>query len=258
MTGQNRLKARLKAGETVTAAWLDLGSADVAELLVHAGWDVVVVDCEHGTASLEEGFNLIRAVEAAGGEAVLRVPDATEATLKRALDRGARSIMVPMVQSADMAREIAQCCLYPPRGRRGYAAPIVRATGFGARTNYARDIAHDEVLLMVQIEHADAVDEVPQIAAIPGIDMIFVGPNDLAASMGHLEDMDRDDVRAVIRRAEDHAKAGGLMMGTVLWSGQDYSTLREAGYGLIVGPNDVAMLAQAARDARADCNRQLG
>jgi 4-hydroxy-2-oxoheptanedioate aldolase len=258
MTSQNKLKARLKAGETVAAAWLDLGSADVAELLVHAGWDVIVVDCEHGAAGLEEAVNLIRAVEAAGGDAVLRVPDGNESTLKRVLDKGARSIMVPMVHTAEKAREIAQSCLYPPRGRRGYAAPIVRATGYGARSDYAREVAHDELLLMVQIEHPDAVDEVEEMATIPGIDMIFVGPNDLAAGMGHLEDMDRDDVRAVITRAEGHAKAGGLMQGTVLWPGQDYASLRDAGYGFIVGPCDVAMLAQAARDARADCNRQLG
>ena len=135
MTGKNTLKARLKAGETVAAAWLELGSPEVAELLVHAGWDVIVIDCEHGAAGLEEGLGLIRAVEAAGGQAVVRVPDPSEATLKRALDRGARSIMVPMVTSAAMARDIASFCLYSPRGRRGYACLLY--TSGRCRRSYA-------------------------------------------------------------------------------------------------------------------------
>jgi len=258
MTGQNTLKQRLKAGETVAAAWLELGSPDVAELLVHAGWDVLVIDCEHGVAGLEEGLGLIRAVEAAGGQAVVRVPDPSEATLKRALDRGARSIMVPMVQSAAMARDIAQACLYPPRGRRGYAAPIVRATGFGAVTNYASAVAHDELLLMVQIEHADAVGEVAKIADIDGIDMAFVGPNDLAASMGHLEDLTHGDVRKATAHVESTATAGGLMLGTIEGAGRDYATLRNDGYRFIVGPNDISLLGSAARVARKACAENLG
>jgi 4-hydroxy-2-oxoheptanedioate aldolase len=127
----NRLKARLKAGETVCGAWLEFGSTDVAEAMVRCGWDVIVVDCEHGCAGVEAAGELIRAVEAAGGDAILRVPVGDDATLKRALDRGARSIMVPMVNDAATARQVASACRYPPLGRRGYAAPIVRASGFG-------------------------------------------------------------------------------------------------------------------------------
>ncbi|MGP6086300.1 HpcH/HpaI aldolase family protein [Antarctobacter jejuensis] len=257
MTGQNTLKKRLKSGETVAAAWLELGSPDVAELLVHAGWDVLVIDCEHGIAGLEEGLGLIRAVEAAGGQAVVRVPDPSEATLKRALDRGARSIMVPMVHSASMARDIAQACLYPPRGRRGYAAPIVRATGFGDVTDYARAVAHDELLLMVQIEHVDAVKDVAAIAEIDGIDMAFVGPNDLAASMGHLEDLTHGDVRTAIGKVESSANGAGLMLGTIEGAGRDYAALRDAGYRFIVGPNDISMLGHAARAARNACTENL-
>lgn len=258
MAGKNTLKARLAAGETVAAAWLELGSPDIAELLVHAGWDVLVIDCEHGIAGLEEGLGLIRAVEAAGGQAVVRVPDPSEATLKRALDRGARSIMVPMVHSAAMARDIAQACLYPPRGRRGYAAPIVRATGFGTVTNYAQDVAHDELLLMAQIEHVDAVDEVDAIAAIDGIDMAFVGPNDLAASMDHLEDLTHADVRAAVGQVETVANKAGLMLGTIEGAGRDYAALRDAGYRFIVGPNDIMLLGNAARAARKACAENLG
>lgn len=258
MTGKNTLKARIAGGENVTAAWLELGSPEVAEILVHAGWDVLVIDCEHGVAGLEEGLNLIRAVEAAGGEAVVRVPDPSEATLKRALDKGARSLMVPMVQSAAMAQDIASCCRYPPRGRRGYAAPIARATGYGAVTDYARNIAHEELLLMVQIEHADSVNAVAEIAAVEGVDMLFIGPNDLAASMGHLENLTHPEVAEALGQVEVAARAAGRMLGTIEGAGRDYAALRDLGYGFVVGPNDISLLGGAARTARRACLDSLG
>ena len=246
----NKVKARLAAGETVTAAWLELGSPEVAEILVRTGWDVVVIDCEHGVAGLEDGLNLIRAVEAAGGDAVLRVPDPQESTLKRALDRGARSILVPMVNSAAMARDIAACCLYPPSGRRGYAAPVVRASGYGAWNGYALQ-AHEELLLMVQIEHADAVAHVADIVDVPGIDMVFVGPNDLAASLGLLERLGDPAVLREIEKVEEAATARKLPLGTIEGSGRDWRVLQQAGYRFIVGPNDVSLLASASRASAA-------
>lgn len=260
MTGRNKLKARLRAGETVAAAWFELGSPEVAELLVYSGWDVLVIDCEHGAAGLEAGLNLLRAVEGAGGEAVIRVPDASEATLKRALDRGARSIMVPMVHTAAQAREIASYCLYAPRGRRGYAAPIVRATNWGTMPDYGAT-AHEELLLMAQVEHVDTVAEVAEIAAVEGIDMAFVGPNDFAASMGLLEQTEHPEVRAKIGEAEKAALEGGLLLGTitgVAGPGRGYAELREAGYRFIVGPNDIHLLGGAARAAKAQAAEALG
>ena len=256
MIVKNTLKARLKAGETVAAAWLEFGTAEVAEVMVHSGWDVIVIDCEHGVAGLEEGLRLIRAVEAIGGEAVIRVPDPSEATLKRALDRGARSIMVPMVADAAMARDIASYCLYAPRGRRGYAAPIVRASGYGAQADYA-SIANDELLLMAQVEHVDTVADVAEIAGIDGIDMAFVGPNDFAASMNHIEDLGHPDVQARIAEVEKTANDKGLMLGTILNAGRDYADLRESGYRFIVGPNGISLLATNARAARREAEAAL-
>ncbi len=248
MANPNRLKARLAAGETVTAAWLEFGSPDVAEALVRTGWDVVVVDCEHGAAGLEGAWGLIRAVEAAGGEAVLRVPDLTEATFKRALDRGARSLMAPMVNDAATAAQVAAFCRYPPLGRRGYAAPIVRASGFGARADY-RATAHEELLLMVQVEHVDAVRDLEAIAAVPGVDMAFVGPNDLAGSIGLLERLTDPKVAALHADVERRAAVAGLMLGTITGEGRDWATLKRLGYRFLVGPNDISLLTAASRAA---------
>lgn len=257
MTRRNTLKTRLESGEPIAAIWHDLGSAEVAELLVHTGWDIVIVDCEHGPATVEDAIPIIRAIEAAGGQAVLRVPEGTDAVLKRALDKGVHSLMVPMVDSAAVAQRIAASCLYPPRGQRGYAAPILRASHYGAIPDYAQARAHHELLLMIQIEHVDAIEAIPEIAAVEGVDMIFIGPNDLAASMGHLEDMAHPDVRAAISRAEDLARAAGVMLGTVLWADHDYGSLRKAGYHFIGGACDVALLTQSSREAREAARRLL-
>ena len=253
----NGLRRRLEAGETVTGAWLELGSPDVAEILVRCGWDVIVIDCEHGAVGIEDGLGLIRAVEAAGGEAMVRVPDPSEATLKRALDRGARSLVVPMVNSADMARDIASFVRYPPMGRRGYAAPVVRASGFGAWPGYAAG-ANADVFLAIQIEHRDAIAHLDEIAEIEGIDMIFIGPNDLAGSMGFIERLDAPEVRQMIAEIEASAKRHGLLLGSIEGAGRDCGTMAADGYNLIVGPNDVSLLVGAAREAAEKRNRCLG
>lgn len=255
--GRNPLKRRLAAGETVTAAWLELNSPDVAEILVRAGWDVLVIDCEHGTFGLEEGLRLIRAIEAAGGTAIVRVPDGQPTTLKRALDRGARSLIVPMVMDAAEAEAVAAACLYPPRGRRGWAAPIAACSGFGAWEDYTRASA-DELLLMVQVEHQAAIAEVEAIAAVPGVDMIFIGPNDLAGSVGRLEQLTHPDVAAMLSQIEERAGAAGTMLGTIEGEGRDPAALAALGYTLIVGPNDVSLLFGAAREAAARRDRSLG
>lgn len=244
---KNRLKQRLASGDTVIAAWHQFGSPEVAEVLVRCGWDTVLIDCEHGAAGLEEGLDLIRAVEAAGGDAIVRVPDARPSTLARALDRGARSIVVPMVNSLETARSVAEACRYPPMGQRGYAAPVVRASGFGSWSTYGGD-ANDEVFVAVQIEHRDAIPHVDAFAKIPGIDMGFVGPNDLAASLGHLEDLDAPAVQTATATIEETARNAGLALGTINGT-RGIPGLKAAGYSLIVGPSDVLLLAGAARKA---------
>lgn len=176
----------------------------------------------------------------------MRTPDASEATLKRALDRGARSLLVPMVNSAEMAREIAASVHYAPQGRRGYAAPIVRASGFGVWEGYAAD-ASEETLLAVQIEHVDAIEEAAAIAATPGIDIVFIGPNDLACSMGFIERLAELQVGEAITRIERAVRGAGALLGTIEGLGRDAGVLRALGYGLVIGPNDVMLLAGAAR-----------
>ena len=127
----NALKTRMAKGGMVSAAWAELGSPDVAEILVRHGWDTIVIDGEHGIGDVETWVAVARAIQSAGGEVILRLPDGADTTIKRAIDRGFRSFIVPMVNSAEQARAIVASFLYPPRGRRGYAAPILRCSDWG-------------------------------------------------------------------------------------------------------------------------------
>ena len=246
----NPLKARLAAGETIKAAWVELGSPDVAEIMVRHGWDVIVIDGEHGIGELETWVSTARAVEAAGGEVILRVPDGSDTMLKRVLDRGFRSIIVPMVNSAADAASIAASCRYPTLGRRGYAAPILRASRFGTVAGYATSEAANELLLIVQCEHADAVADIKAMAGVDGVDMVFIGPNDLAGSMGLLEQLEAPALHAAFAQVEEAVIAAGKKLGTIPGpAGRGWADLSAKGYGLIVGPNNVSFLIEGARAA---------
>lgn len=250
MSERNKLKARLAAGACVPAIWAELGSPDAAEAAVCAGWPAVLIDNEHGVADLRQASHLLRAVEAAGGDAILRVPAMDETYLKLALDRGFRTIMAPMINTVAEAEAFVAACRYPPRGRRGYAAPIARASGYGARADYAKT-AHTELLLLAQIETPQAAANAAEIAAVDGVDMLFVGPNDMAGFMGFPEQMDHPEVVAALDALEAAIRARGAWMGSVLRPGVDVAELRARGYRLIVGPSDIGLMIQAARDEAA-------
>jgi len=249
MRRENRLKRRLAAGERLTGLWLQSASATLAELSVMAGFEVVLIDNEHGPASLETTMELLRAVEAAGGMPVVRVPWNDQVYLKRVLDLGAQSLMIPMVESAAEAEAAVRACRYPPRGRRGYAAPIARAASYGLDADYVRH-AHEELLLMLQIESEPAVGAIADIAAVDGVDLLFLGANDLAGSIGRLEALDQPDAASLIARAEAAIAATGRWMGTVPRPDADARNLFAAGHRLVIGPSDLALYRAAAVAAR--------
>ncbi len=177
------LKKRILAGEPVYGAWLGLANANVAELLAHTGYDFLVLDQEHGPGSLESAMDVMRAAEAAGCPLVVRVPWNDSVYLKRILDAGATAVMVPMLEDAEAARAAVAACRYPPHGIRGYAAPSQRCTRWGKQADYLARW-NDELLIMGQLESETAVKNALAIASVDGIDVPFVGINDMAGSIG--------------------------------------------------------------------------
>lgn len=258
----NALKSRLLSGEFVASAWAELGHPDIAEILVRHGWPVVLIDGEHGLGDLETWVAVARAVEAAGGEVILRVPDGSDTTLKKVMDRGFRSLVVPMVNTVDQATRIAASVHYPVRGKggigRGYAAPIVRGSGYGTRPDYAVSTANEDVLLFVQCETRQSIDALSEICAVDGVDGIFLGPNDLAATLGHIEDMEHATPQAAFAEVEAKVKAAGGLLATVRGGGRDWADLKARGFNMVAGVNDVSFLVDAARAAATERDAALG
>jgi len=253
----NALKQKLANGEVVTAAWAELGSPDTAELMVYAGFDTIVIDGEHGLGYIEQWTHAARAIEAAGGNHILRLPSGDPALIKRVLDQGFRSLLVPMVNTPQEARIILDAALYPGHGGgRGYGSPLGRTTKYSIDEDYLAN-SRDDLLLMLQCEHHIAVDNIKEIAAMDGVDMIFVGPNDLAGSIGYLRRLDEKPVQDLLERIETEAKDAGIALATIVGPRGNYAQCRDKGYKLLVGPADVLELVAAIRAAAKERDEQL-
>lgn len=247
----NQLKKRLAAGERLFGTWIASGSATNVEILGLAGFDFLLIDLEHGQGELGDLMQMLRAAEVAGTPCIVRVAWNDPIILKRVLDAGVDSIMVPMVETAEQAAAAVRVCHYPPDGARGYAAPLVRASNYGLINDYIH-IANDNILLIVQIESTAAASQAAAIAAVAGVDMVFIGVNDLAGSIGRLEQLDHPDVRSSASEAEDAIRASGRWLGTVPNAGASWRDLFEAGYNLVPVASDVTLM----RDAALACVRE--
>ena len=250
-------KQRLKTPAMIPAAWVELGSPDIAEILVTHGWDTIIIDGEHGRGELEDWVNVARAIEACGGTAILRLPDGNDTLIKRALDRGFRNFIVPMVNTRAEAEQIVSAFYYPLRGHRGYAASIVRGSNWGARPDYGLVDSFNEITIIIQCEHVEAVDQIDDIMAVEGVDMIFIGPNDLAASAGHLEHLDHPEVLDLSAKVEAAAKRHDMPLATVRSAGRDWRELDQLGYRMVAGIFDVAMLVESARRNLTEATGQI-
>jgi 4-hydroxy-2-oxoheptanedioate aldolase len=256
MYRSNLLKARLEAGESVYGAWVGSGSPVAAELLGHIGFDFLVLDQEHGAGELSDAVSSLRAAASSGTPCIVRAPWNDPIWLKRILDAGADSIMIPSVETAAAARAAVAACRYPPQGTRGYAAGVVRASTFGLEPGYVPK-ANGNLLIVLQIESAAAVEHAAEICAVEGVDVVFIGVNDLAGSIGRLEQLDHPEVRGLVRRAEEIILASGKPIGTVPSAGASWQELFARGYRMVVGPHDVILLREAAlaalREYRSLC-----
>lgn len=244
---ENWVKKQLLSGKNIHPMWCQSGSATIAEAAVYAGWPVILIDNEHGYIDLETTINLIRAVESAGGHVILRVPWNDHVYLKRILDIGVQSLMIPMVNDKKAAEELVAACKYPPQGGRGYAAPVVRASGYGADPTYGKN-ANDELLLIAQIEHVDTFDNIADIASVEGIDMLFIGPNDLAGSMGQFENMEDSKVMAMVEEIEKRIVASGKMLAGFPVPGKSKEELEQKRYRLIAAQSDIWLFRTAAAE----------
>src|SRR5258707_10204522 len=178
----NPVKRALKAGQPSVGTWLSLGSITAARFMARAGFAWLTVDIEHSLVDWETATHMFAAAADAGCTALARVPSNRHDHIKRVLDNGAHGIVVPMVNSRPEAEAAVAAALYPPAGNRSVGGSV-HAMNFGATSVDYFAHANEEVLVILQCEHIKAVEDADAIFSVPGIDAIFVGPNDLAASM---------------------------------------------------------------------------
>ncbi|MBF9058632.1 2-keto-3-deoxy-L-rhamnonate aldolase [Rhodobacterales bacterium HKCCSP123] len=209
---RNDFKAALAAGELQRGLWLALGSETVTEIAGNAGFDWCLVDGEHAPWEPALIRRQLMVLEGTGTPSIVRVPVNEPWVLKQALDIGAQSVMVPMVNSAEEARAAVAACRYPPAGIRGNGGYTMRASGYGAIPDYAVT-ANEEICVIVQAESRAAVEALPEIAAVDGVDCVFFGPADLAADMGHRADPMNTDVWDAIRHGAGVIRAAGKAAG---------------------------------------------
>jgi 2-dehydro-3-deoxyglucarate aldolase len=252
-TYTNLLKQRLNESGALFGLWLSLGSADVAEAVAHAGFDWLCIDMEHSPNDSRDVVAQLRAIAAAHlpTEPIVRVPAHEGWLVKRVLDAGARTLMFPNVESAQEAAHVVRLTQYPDAdardGLRG-AAGAVRAAAYGIRRDYVGS-ANAQISTIVQIESEQALANVDAIAATPGVDCLFIGPADLAASLGHLGDTKHPDVQAAITKIIDTAKHAGIASGIFALDVASARLYAQAGVKVIALSADVGLLLKATRQA---------
>lgn len=240
--------ARLRAGEHLLGTIVTTPAPELVELLAGTGLDWLFLDCEHGTLTLADFVPLLQA--AAPCPCVIRIPGHDPAWISRALDAGAAGIIVPRVDTAAQARAIVAAAKYPPRGKRGLG--LSRAHGFGLRAADYLQHANDETAVIVQAESGAAVRNIGAIAAVSGVDCVFIGPNDLAASLGHTGSLDAAPVtRAadrILAACQRRKKQAGYFAGSAAGMGRALA----GGATLLAVGTDTLLLRGAALAMRAE------
>jgi len=213
---KNRVKELWREGKAAVGVWMVLGSPIPAEIIANLGYDWIVIDTEHGSIDIGTTQSIIQAVSYTGAVPMVRVAWNDPALIKRALDAGAYGLVIPMVNSREEAVQAVQAARYPPLGIRSYGGP--RARLYGGADYFEH--ANEEIALIVQIEHIDAVNHAAEILSVKGVDAFFIGPSDLAISMGLKPGLDQTDpghvaaISKTLAAGKKYGVAGGIHVGS--------------------------------------------
>ena len=239
----NMFKHALKEGKPQIGIWSSLSSHIVAEVLAGAGFDWVLLDTEHSPNELPMVQSQLQAMTEGAATPIVRVPWNDMVMIKRFLDIGAQSLLVPYVQTPEEAKNAVSYTRYPPAGVRGFAGST-RATRYGRIKDYFKRV-QDELCLLVQVETRKAMANIEAIAAVDGVDGVFIGPNDLSADMGYLGNWQHPEVWKVMEEAAKKirkvGKAPGILVGEA-----DGRRCLDMGYLFVAVGADVGLLARGA------------
>lgn len=241
---RNAFKAALQAGQRQIGMWSTLPDPAIAELMGGIGYDWFLIDTEHSPLTAVDTLPMMRGAELFGMSAVVRPGWNDPIEIKKMLDLGARSLLIPFVQNGEEAAAAVGACRYPPAGFRGVSG-LSRSSYYGLVDGYAHKAA-SETCVIVQIETADAAERVEEIAGVDGVDGVFVGPADLAASMGHLGNAKHPEVQAMIKRTIERITAAGKPAGFLSPDDELLQLSLDAGAVFVAVDLDIAILKREA------------
>lgn len=250
MRHDNRLKRLLADGRPALGTWCVLPSAASVNVITAAGFDFVIVDMEHGPASLERAEEMVRAAESEGASALIRVPVNEEWLILRALETGAHGVVVPQVTDASAARQAVAAVKYHPQGRRGLS-PFTRSAGYGlGDTPEVVRRENAETLTVLLVEGLDGIANLDAIMDVSGIDVVYLGTYDLSQSAGHPGEPDHPEVRSYVEKCVGRIAARGVVPGILAQTGDDVQRWIGMGIRFIAYQADCALLGRAARSVR--------
>jgi 4-hydroxy-2-oxoheptanedioate aldolase len=244
----NRFKQSLTQppAQPLLGTWFMSAAPSVAEALGHCGFDFLVIDMEHSPIDIGEAIALMRTIAGTPAESMVRLAWNDQVRVKQVLDAGARNILFPFVQSAEEARAAVSYTRYPPEGVRGVAA-VHRGSRFGQTKDYLKNASND-IAVIIQLETPAAIERLSGIAAVPGVDSLFVGPGDLSAAMGRIGEVGHPEVQALLAKAAKDARAVGKPIGIVGPNPEMVSRFIDYGYTWVAVASDLGLLTCRAID----------
>ncbi len=240
------IRERVLRGELLSGTWLNLGSSITAEIAGLAGFDWVVLDLEHGAGDHDSLLHQMQAVSATPAAPIVRVAWNEAPRFKRVLDLGCAGVVVPYVTTPAEAEQAVAAMRYPPQGIRG-AATMTRATAFGKEADQYLATANDKLLTVVQIETESTLDHVDEIAAVEGVDVLFIGPLDLSINLGIPQQLDHPRFRAAVAKVNQAARRAHKAAGILLFSPDQLAQTIADGFTFIGLSSDGTVLADGMR-----------
>ena len=255
-TPENTFKSALATGRLQKGLWLALADAYAAELCATCGFDWLLIDGEHAPNDLRSILASLQAIAPYPSHPVVRIPKADDALIKQVLELGATTLLVPMVESAEQARQIVRATRYPPHGIRGVGSANARSARWSHYPGYLHE-ANAQVCVLVQVETQEALRQIDEIAAVEGVDGVFIGPADLSASMGLLGQPAHPEVRAAIEGALARIRAAGKAPGILCADEALARRYVEAGAQFVALGVDTSLLVKAASGLAARFEQEV-
>ncbi len=244
---ENRAKHLLKEGKKISSAWAQMATPLATEILCRAGFDLLILDMEHGPNDIPTLMAQMQAMNGYPAVPIVRAPWNDFVMIKRILDIGAYGVLVPYINTKEEAEQVVAACKYPPEGIRGLAGST-RAAGFGQNSGQYFKKANDEILIIAQVETEQSAANIDEILTVAGIDGIFIGPMDLATNMGHLADPSQPEVQKTIKAVAEKVFKSGKFLSTISKDWNQAKSLLDQGYQMVTLMSDAVGLAGLASE----------